>query len=87
MIIKNDKKMRKQQIMYVIIDKNTDQITINKYLNSDIPYFLGMNVRKVQRIFAEKDKIETERYTIYKVYNIDLGNRGGKRERKRSDDW
>jgi hypothetical protein len=87
MIIKNDKKMRKQLIMYVIIDKNTDQITINKYLNSDIPYFLGMNVRKVQRIFAEKDKIETERYTIYKVYNIDLGNRGGKRERKRSDDW
>lgn len=79
--------MRKQLIMYVIIDKNTDQITINKYLNSDIPYLLGMNLRKVQRIFAEKDKVETERYIIYKVYNIDLGNRGGLRERKRSDDW
>ena len=79
--------MRKQLIMYVIIDKNTDQITINKYLNSDIPYLLGMNLRKVQRIFAEKDKVETERYIIYKVYNIDLGNKGGFRERKRSDDW
>lgn len=79
--------MRKQLIMYVIIDKNTDQISINKYLNSDIPYLLGMNLRKVQRIFAEKDKVETERYIIYKVYNIDLGNRGGLRERKRSDDW
>ena len=73
--------------MYVIIDKNTDNVTINKYLNSDIPYLLGMNLRKVQRIFAEKDKVETERYIIYKVYNIDLGNRGGLRERKRSDDW
>ena len=79
--------MRKQLIMYVIIDKNTDSITINKYLNSDIPYILGMNLRKVQRIFAEKDKVETERYIIYKVHNIDLGNRGGIRERKRSDDW
>lgn len=79
--------MRKQLIMYVIIDKNTDNVTINKYLNSDIPYLLGMNLRKVQRIFAEKDKVETERYIIYKVYNIDLGNRGGLRERKRSDDW
>lgn len=79
--------MRKQLIMYVIIDKNTDSVTINKYLNSDIPYLLGMNLRKVQRIFAEKDKVETERYIIYKVYNIDLGNRGGLRERKRSDDW
>lgn len=79
--------MRKQLIMYVIIDKNTDNVTINKYLNSDIPYLLGMNLRKVQRVFAEKDKVETERYIIYKVYNIDLGNRGGLRERKRSDDW
>ena len=79
--------MRKQLIMYVIIDKNTDNVTINKYLNSDIPYILGMNLRKVQRVFAEKDKVETERYIIYKVYNIDLGNRGGLRERKRSDDW
>ena len=79
--------MRKQLIMYVIIDKNTDSVTINKYLNSDIPYILGMNLRKVQRIFAEKDKVEIERYIIYKVYNIDLGNRGGLRERKRADDW
>ena len=63
--------MRKQLIMYVIIDKNTDSVTINKYLNSDIPYILGMNIRKVQRIFAEKDKVETERYIIYKVHNID----------------
>lgn len=87
MIYKDDKKMKEPQVLYVIIDKENNKISINRYLNSEIPYLLGSSLRKVQRIFAEKEKIETERYTIYKVTNIDMGNRGGKRYKKESNDW
>ena len=79
--------MKKPIVLYVIINKENGEISIDRYLNNNIPYYLNLNLRKVQRIFATKNKIETDKYTIQKVHNINLGNRGGKRYKKEQNDW
>lgn len=77
--------MKRIQFLYLIISKKDNKMSISRYINENITYILGANTRKAQRILSENDKVETETHTIYKVYDVDMGDRGGRREKTR--DW
>ena len=83
MIYKDDKKMKRIDKLFAVLDKENNKISIYRYVTNEIAYILGVSIRTAQRKLTEKETIETDKYTIYVTYNIDMGNRGGKRERKR----
>ena len=83
MIYKDDKKMKRVDKLFAVLNKETNKISVYRYVTNEIAYILGVSIRTAQRKLTEKETIETDKYTIYTVYNIDMGNRGGKREKFR----
>lgn len=77
--------MNKPVQLYVILNKETNKISITRYVNSEMLYILNVNNRKAQRLLNESNIIELETYTIYKVFDLDFGSRGGKRYKKEND--
>lgn len=78
--------MCKPKVLYLIENKETNKFSIARYIDSEIPYILKVSVRKAQRMLTEKQIIETETHIIRTIYDIDMGNRGGIREKKQSND-
>jgi len=78
--------MCKLTTLYLIENKETNKFSISRYINYEIISILKVNIRKAQRIIAEKDIIETDKYIIRTIYDIDMGNRGGYRDKKQSFD-
>lgn len=78
--------MCKLKLLYLIENKETSKFSIVRYIDSEIPYILKASVRKSQRMLSEKDTIETDKYIIRTIYDIDMGNRGGKREKTEPND-
>lgn len=77
--------MNKPTQLYVILNKETNKISITRYINSEITQILNVNNRKAQRLLSETNFIDLEKYSIYKVFDLDFGNRGGKRYKKQND--
>lgn len=74
--------MCKIKTLYLIENKEKNTFSIARYVNYEIVNVLKTTVRKAQRILSQQDIVETQTHIIRTISNIDLGNRGGRRERK-----
>jgi hypothetical protein len=66
--------------LFAVLNKETNKISIYRYITYEISLILGVSIRTAQRKLTEKEIINTDKHTIYVTYDIDMGNRGGKRE-------
>ena len=87
MIHKDDKTMKRIDKLFAVLNKETNKISIYRYITNEIAYILGVSIRTAQRKLTEKEIINTDKHTIYVTYDIDMGDRGGKRSKKNSDEW
>lgn len=79
--------MKKIDKLFAVLNKETNKISIYRYITYEIANILNTSIRTAQRKLTEKEIVETNTHTIYTVHNIDMGNRGGKRYKKNNNDW